>query len=275
MWKPLQLINVKAHGQFLARYSDFVQEAERLREVYVAIETESAPPAEIGTARIIQFLVSTVWDDLSEIVVLHANGYPLGSLKILRSMFEHTVHLGHFVRNPADIEPFWKYGLIDEVKFINYYPDAFRPEDVELMTLGANVVRGDFQVPVCGKCKDNECKPCQKTKTASSWMGKRNLLDLAKDLEILPVAVFSSYYMGLVEAHPKIQSLKRREYKDESGTIRYRHDETIDQTDNTLMSAHYLLLFAIGEFLDYCGAESCKSQYEKRTKRFNVVWRRG
>lgn len=228
-----EFINRESHARFINQYQPLVEELEGIVGFYNEFEKEAVGDTLELHPKVILFLMSIIWDDFMEIILLFANDYPFGARKILRSMFESAVHLIHFANSPKDIDCWVEFIWIDESKLVELDSNFYEPEEAkEIKKRGADA-RAKFQIPACDRCRIEACSDCKKTRTAPSWMGKKDIVSLAKENQIPADIIRYGYYLSLHEAHPKFYSVLNRQHNFDDGSIGYRHCIDSDPNDRT------------------------------------------
>ena len=256
----------------MSEFAPLVEEIFVLQSFYNDNERRAVGETFTLQSKVIHFLANTVWDDLMEILLLFANNYPLGARKILRAMFESTVHLLWFVRNPSDIEKFVEFTWVDEGKLVNVDSSYYDSGDAKEILSRAAKASEMFQIPVCERCKVDECLDCAKTRTAGSWLGKTNIVTLAKTVGLPSDMIRMAYYLPLHETHPKFQAIMLRQKNWEDGTAGYYHSLDSDPNDRTLMSAHYMCVVSLTYFMEFFEVPDVGEQVLEMGKRFGTIW---
>lgn len=84
-------------------------------------------------------------EDFNEIFILVAKGYGIGSLKLLRPMYERVVTMLYLMRNPEKAEDFIDWHLIDKQKMLNLLK-AEGDEPTNYLTLEeAEQIKADYE----------------------------------------------------------------------------------------------------------------------------------
>ena len=78
--------------EFAERYEQFLKEYPKIREAQDKVISVSTKKMQNSmNDKVIYLLARQVYEDFDEILLLCANGYSTGAMKILRGMFERTV----------------------------------------------------------------------------------------------------------------------------------------------------------------------------------------
>ena len=258
-----------AQEDFQNRFKSFIEEIVNIKTI---IESCEIIRKNDYKQELVYFLWHSIWDDFSEILLLYANGYPLGALKILRGMFERTVHICHFLEHPENIDLFLDFAWIDEKKMINLTPELYAEEYKKNVSDEVERVKSQFQVPVCDVCKVNDCEKCKKTRTSHAWFGKSNIVDMALELNMLKVLIKGAYYIPLQETHPKLQSLDKRIFTNDKGILEYRHDSESHKSDLPLYSAHLFLIASFEAFMKFSEFPETEKITEELHKGYEKAW---
>lgn len=118
--------------------------------------------------RVVLAFTQIAVEDFLEIVVLCKEGYGIGALKSLRSLYEHTVTLAYISKNPKEAERFLEYHPINEGKVLN---QARALGQVGLLRLSpAKMEEVDSNYKEAKKSfQEVVCKNCRTTRTQFSW----------------------------------------------------------------------------------------------------------
>jgi hypothetical protein len=266
-------INYKTQEQFQIHYGLLVDELERLRSMFDEV-TEIISGKQINKEeQVIYFLVNTIWDDFQEILILYSNGFPLGAMKILRGMFERAVHVAHFLDNFQDIELFWDYAWIDGRKMTRFIPSGFDGEVINEINQNAKEVESKFEIPVCDKCKKEDCKECKKKRISHAWFGKRDIVSIAEKVGFSKEFIYFTYYLPLQENHPKLQSIFRRQNKNEDNSVEYSQDSDATEERSVLWSGHFLLIIAFEAYVKFFKIPENEIKLKKLTDNWDNIWK--
>lgn len=95
---------------FIEKYKAFFDLLPNLRKALDAIFNQSVPSNRAGLT--VYMLGKLCVDDFNEILLLCANGFGFGALKITRSMFENLVDARYLHIHPEEVDKFWNFHLV-------------------------------------------------------------------------------------------------------------------------------------------------------------------
>ena len=178
-------------------------------------------------------------EDFNEVLLLCANGYGIGALKLLRPMYERLVTMVYLLRNPSEIEDFMDWHLVEKRKMLSQLKDE-GDEPINYLTAEEIAqIETDYQ-RVKGKFPK---KPRSWTRLDLKTMaGKVGLENLYMSLCVWPTWQIHTTAIGMtarVEATAKAVSFK-------IGPQR-------EVADRALLGAHTCLLMALAEHAQHFG----------------------
>jgi Family of unknown function (DUF5677) len=102
----------KRNAAFVSEcYPGLVLTSEKLLNRRISIKTMADD--------IVFLLGRTAFEDYCELWVLAGNAYGVGAFKILRGLYEKVVTLGYLVRQPAEIQRFCDYEIVQKRRLMN------------------------------------------------------------------------------------------------------------------------------------------------------------
>ena len=188
--------------------------------------------------------------DFFETLFLAVHGWGIGAEKLLRGLYERAVALAYMIKHPDKAERLVRYAAIQEYKLMLPAVELFGEKAFDDAMAGnttvaqikkfRDLVKSEFQIPVCKKCHDKGT--CQHTATAFSW-DENGVLAQAQDVG----EPYTTYYLGgyaqpLMHAHVSLTAAMREHDKkpDDERKRRRRHE-----ADAALLHAHALMLMVI------------------------------
>lgn len=123
--------------------------------------------------KFVYFYGSLVAEDFMEIFLMAANGYGYGAMKLLRSMYEHTVTLKYLDDHPDELQAFFDFDRVQQYKLMRPIFDTFGdgalPADiVEDTERRYAEVKDRFMVKSC------KSKTCDEKRVGQSILGMRS-----------------------------------------------------------------------------------------------------
>jgi Family of unknown function (DUF5677) len=268
---------------FFETFEPFLFGLAEFQEAFDLVIGEIGKHADDLSKRLIFCLGRMAWEDLNEMLLLCANGFHAGGLKVLRAMFEHVLYSNHFRLHPEDAERFWDYHYIDRYKLmkriLSEYPDAF-PADQVLTAKNEYERLGDtFKVPVCEECRpircpqcnsDIECQRCKKTKDYFSWT-RRDIVSMAREQEIDIINIIGMYYFPMQETHPKVISIINRLQSDPGGATCFTDEPNWAKVRDVIVGAHYLILRVLHNWSEAFKIDGLRERVEHLVKRHGEI----
>jgi hypothetical protein len=192
-------------------------------------------------------------EDFQEILLLAGNGNGVGALKILRGMYERTVHGRYLSEAPeSEVENFYdwhwvqKHKLTGELKKTmgeDFFEELGHGENLEDLEEKYQAVRERFLV--------KHCDHCSKQKLNHTWSGT-SLLDMAvKAGHGIRNLTFEAYYIPTEHIHSSVAAIEHRLTTDETGAVTFKHDVQRAEADLALQYGHLLLLNVLDLQHDY------------------------
>jgi Family of unknown function (DUF5677) len=86
--------------------------------------------------KFVYFYGNLVAEDFMELFLMAVNGYGFGAMKLLRSMYEHTIVLKYLHEHPEELQAFFDFDRVQQRKlmyqiFEIFGKDALPPEMIE------------------------------------------------------------------------------------------------------------------------------------------------
>jgi hypothetical protein len=180
------------------------------------------------------------WEDFEEILLLGANGYGFGCLKILRGMYERLVTASHLRRNPGETERFLDFHYIADYKVARELFDAFGKDELPVAVLrDKERLKDSVKDRFMRACPT---KDCDRQIPAFSWTNT-DLVSMARGDRWLSTLIGFSYYIPLTETHPSVRAMMSRMTESESGvTLAMRTEKAASWASKAVCNAHNLTL---------------------------------
>jgi hypothetical protein len=200
--------NIGTEQQWDAIFERHAGLREALNALIDLTEKDSAPVKIESVAHEVIFALSRVCvEECWEILLLAANQYGNGALKLLRGLYERALTLTYISKFPEKAERFYKYGAIQEHRTISHarrlYPsdeklnEALAPLNVENIEANYQSAKADFQ--------RTKCKTCKTTELAHSW--DIDVASMAAKVgELFPDLLLTAYVVPTLELHTTLAS---------------------------------------------------------------------
>ena len=170
-------------------------------------EKDSAPVKLEGVAHEVIFALSRVCaEECWEILLLAANQYGNGALKLLRGLYERALTLTYISKFPEKAERFYKYGAIQDHRSISHAKRMFSDEKLNetLAPLTVEQIEANYQ-SAKSDFQKTKCKTCETTELAHSWdIDVASMAD--KVGELFPNLLLSAYIVPTLELHATLAS---------------------------------------------------------------------
>ncbi len=220
---------INIHVRFFERF-DNLQAA-----LYAAFVKVNAPLDKIDI--VVLALGNICVDDFSEILLLCANGFGNGSLKILRGMYEKLVVARYLHIHPEEVDAFWNFHAVKLSKM--QFADILKKIDPDGKQLD------QFKVaPKRGGRK----------RLQSSWT-KKDFVCMANEVG-LGEHVRNAYYLPLEFAHPSVHSILTK-LEAEDGALNVKDGEPQrDTAEIAFPIAYFLILEVLRLQIEHFGLNS-------------------
>lgn len=194
-------------------------------------------------------------DDFNEILLLCANGFGNGALKILRGMYEKIVVARYFHLHPEEVNSFWNYHTVKLSKL--------KLDDI-LQKVDPNGEKlNQFKVAR---------KPGGRKRLQSSW----STVDFAKMAEEVKLDkhLRNAYHYPLEFAHPSVTSILAL-WERTNGQLTIKENEPQRRTAKTaIIMAHYLLLEVLRLQIEHYDLNVEDSIFQKCLNDFVSIWKK-
>lgn len=176
-------------------------------------------------------------EDFMEVLLVCGNGYGAAGMKLLRSLYEHTVTLRYLHEHPEEISRFLDYHHVQQHKLMKaitetFGEEVFKPEMIAELKAKYESVKEDFMV--------TDCEKCGTKKLNHSW-NKLNFVALAKKTGPIGSMIVHGYFLPLRHSHSTLGGLfERLEIVD--GRMGVQHQTDPQMADDALLVAHNCVL---------------------------------
>jgi hypothetical protein len=209
-------------------------------------------------------------DDFFEIMLLSANGYGAGALKILRGMYEKAVIARYLQQHPDSTEDFFDY----------YWVTAHKLGQAITRTFGANALPPDKPEEVEKEFKRvrhkfmiTDCKKCKTQKLNYTWSNV-DFVSMASTVESLRKFIVPAYYLPNLRLHGSLHSIVNK--LDITPTsITFKHGPEREDAENAFMTSHAIVLNAIDLQREHFHLLFLEPQMEMCVKDFMDIWEDG
>jgi hypothetical protein len=226
-WKAF----AEKHHEFLLRVPKLVDLANKTFNR----EWETREPLD----RIVFTFGVMCWEDWEEILVLGANGYGFGCLKILRGMYERLVTISHLRRHPEEVDRFLDWHYVADYKVSRELATGFGKEQVPNERLDEKKKLRDSVIDTF--MRTCTTKDCDRQIPMFSWSNV-DFVSMARGDKGFGDIVSFCYYIPMTETHPSVRAMMARmaEGKDGGVTLGNRMEKALEWASNAVCTAHNL-----------------------------------
>lgn len=219
----------KRHQVFLERFPHLTA----LREKVFPNHQKVVDPID----RVVYFLGLVCMEDFSELLLLAANGYGIGALKLLRGMYERAVTMTYLSEHPNEVDAFLNFHWIAQHKLLSairrtYGEDLVGQQEAKRVEDMYRQVKGDYVITAC--------KACGTTTTNYTW-SKLDFVTMAHKAGLMGKLIVQAYYLPLRYSHSTAGSIFSRLEETPKG-IGFNPDPQLSEADTALNTAHNLML---------------------------------
>jgi len=251
------------HRAFLERYPR-LQEALETAFLRTLMRSEPIEKFVFGYGRL-------CCEDFSEVFLLCANGYGVGALKLLRSLYEHAVTLRYLHEHPEELDDFWDYAYVAEHKVLQPIIKTFGERAFENTNVRATEVEERFQ-----SVKDHfmvtDCKKCGTKRLNHTW-NKLDFATMAKHAGKLGALIFPAYYVPLTHAHSNVASFTSRLAPLDGGGFTFVPTAQRKEADTVLVTAHNIILQVLEVQDERFSVSGLKEKLQTCSQDFLDIWR--
>lgn len=87
--------------------------------------------------KFVYFYGNLVAEDFMELFLMAVNGYGFGAMKLLRSMYEHTVTLKYLHNHPDELQAFFDFDRVQQYKLMKPIVETFGNDALPQETVAA------------------------------------------------------------------------------------------------------------------------------------------
>ena len=234
--------NLKEQESFKEKYPVFLKyhnALETTADRFFERDIKSASKVD----RIVFGLGLSCAEDFQQAFILCSNGFGIGSLQIVRGMYERQVTAAYLSKYPSEVQDFIDYHYVHRRKGMIHLREMYGteraktiipPKEQEEIEASFQLVRNRFTQTICETCKTT--RPMQSwSKHHTGVLAKKGDQDLAQNYYV-------NYYQPTLLSHSTVSSLVSRLVQDEDGTFAFAVDGQRNRVTEGLFNAHSLLL---------------------------------
>ncbi|MFI5419451.1 MAG: DUF5677 domain-containing protein [Nitrososphaerales archaeon] len=264
-----------SHYVFNEAWIAFDQRHPRWKEVMAGLEevmnlafTRNQAMSE-NIDKFVYFFGSMVTEDFLELFLMAANGYGFGAMKLLRSMYEHTVTLKYLHDNPNELQEFIDFDRIQQYKLMKPISQTFG-RDVLPADIVVDTERRFAEVKERFMVKSCKSKTCNEQRVRHTW-SKLDFVSMAKRTGDIGSLIVPGYFEPLRHAHSTFRAMTDR-LEFEGGQMRFRRELQPDIADKALMTAHNCLLLALEVQKERFNVPGLEEAIQRSCRDWALVW---
>jgi hypothetical protein len=217
--------------------------------------------------KIAYFYGRLIVEDFMEIFLVAANGYGIAAMKLLRSMYEHTVTLRYLHDYPDEVEDFIDYDAVQQFKLMQPIFETFGTDALPAETI-AEVQRKYEEVKE--KFMITDCKKCGTKRVNHSW-NKLHFAAMAKKTGPIGSLIVPGYFIPLRHAHSTFKAITDRLERRED-RLGFQPESQPKAADEALMAAHNCVLVALDVQKERFNIEGLDATLEICVRDWALVW---
>jgi hypothetical protein len=258
-WKDFE----ERHRTLLERYSR-LQEALNIAFLRTLARSEPIEKFVFGYGRL-------CCEDFYEVFLLCANGYGVGALKLLRTLYEHAVTLRYLHEHPEELDDFWDFAYIAEHKVLKPILETFVERAFENTSIRDAEIEERFQ-SVKDRFMVTDCRKCGTKRLNHTW-NKLDFVTMAKRTGRLGTLIVPAYYVPLAHAHSTVASLASRLALLDGGGFTFVPTAQRKEVDTVLITAHNVILQVLEVQDERFSVPGLKEKLQTCSQDFLDIWK--
>jgi hypothetical protein len=227
-----------------------------------------------GAKEIIHFLGRLTIEDFMEVLMLSANGYGVGALKILRGQYERTVTAGYLSKHPEEADKFAEFGNVQYHKMLNQARQIYSVADLRAqMSPGKTEEIEEAYRDVKDKFVEPLCRKCGTTRPSFSWSSLDTASMALKSGYGLEKLYLHAYMIPTQQAHATVVSLLSRVRRRPDGEKYFDESAQHEEADAALSTSHTCMLVMLGIQDDFHQL-GLKEEINQRCADYGELWKR-
>jgi len=179
-------------------------------------------------------------EEFNEILLLAGNGYGVGALKILRSMYERAVTSAYLLNNVDKGDLFMDFHFVHRYKAYNHLKKISNVAKQPTQEM-IDQIKSDYE-RVKDQYLEEICKTCQKKRPQPSW----TKLDTASMAGLVGKGYaelyYDAFYQPTLQTHTTVASVLTRLKQKADGSIGFDEGPQREHAKNAVILAHNILL---------------------------------
>jgi phosphoenolpyruvate synthase/pyruvate phosphate dikinase len=219
--------------------------------------------------KFVYFYGNLVAEDFMELFLMAVNGYGFAAMKLLRSMYEHTVTLKYLHEHPDELQAFFDFDRVQQYKLTKQIMDTFGegalPQEIVATTeRGYAEIKDKFMVKSC------KSKTCSEQRVGHTW-SKLDFVSMAKRAGAIGSVIVPNYFVPLRHAHSTFRTMTERLDMDDN-QMSFRRESQPKEADQALMAAHNCLLVALEVQKERFNISGLEELLQSSCRDWAMVW---
>ena len=219
--------------------------------------------------KFVYFYGNLVAEDFMELFLMAANGYGYGAMKLLRSMYEHTVTLKYLNDHSDELQVFVDFDRVQQYKLMRPILDTFGEGAMAADTV-ADTKRRYEEVKDKFMVKSCRSKACNEKRIGHTW-NKLDFVSMAKTTGAIGTIIVPGYFVPLRHSHSTFRAMMERLEMNEEH-LGFQRESQTDEADQALMTAHNCILLALEVQDERFKIAGLKSAIENCVRDWALVW---
>jgi len=222
----------------------------------------------VPTDRVIFILGRCCVEDFFEIILLAGNGSGIAAAKVLRGLYERAVTMVYLINHPEEVQRFLDYSHVAEYKLMqaileNNGEEAISKDVRDSRESRFNAVKDNYMIEYCKTCK---------AKRMNHTWSKLDIVSMAKKTPWLKKYLVPGYYIPMSYAHSTVHSMLARLEANPEGGLNFSAGAQPRQADESLKTAHILLLYIIREQLKHFKLNDPAMLRQRAEREYPQIW---
>jgi hypothetical protein len=204
-----------------------------------------------------------------ELLLMAVNGYGYGAMKLLRSMYEHTITLKYLHDHPNDLQAFVDFDRVQQYRLMKPIIDTFGVSALPGYIVTDTdrryeEVKDRFMVKSC------KSRTCNERRVGHTW-SNLDFVSMAKTTGAIGSLIVPGYFFPLRHAHSTLRAMTERLDKRDTH-LGFQRESQPDEADQTLMTAHNCILVALEVQEERFTITGLKSAVEASVRDWALIW---
>lgn len=258
-----------ATAAFSLRHPQWRTVMSRLGKVINLAFARTGPALNSSIDKFVYLYGNLVAEDFWELFLMAVNGYGFGAMKLLRSMYEHSVTLKYLHDNPDEVQTFIEFDRVQQYKFMKPIIDTLGVGALPLQTV-AETERRYAEIKDKFTVKSCKSKTCNEQRVGHTW-SKLDFVSMASKAGPMGTLIVPGYYEPLRHAHSTFRAIAERlEVGDTQGGL--RRESQPEEADRALMVAHNCLLMALEVQMERFNVPGLREGVQNCVRDWALVW---